>query len=30
MLSPAEYEELLYAEQNQEDPRKNIKSKSVV
>ncbi len=30
MLSPAEYEELLYAEQNQEDPRKNIKSNSVI
>jgi putative transposase len=30
MLSPAEYEELLYAEQNQEVPRKEIKSRSVV
>jgi hypothetical protein len=30
MLSPHEYEKLLYAEQNQEDPRKNIKSKTVV
>ena len=30
MLSPAEYEELLYAEQNQEVPRKEIKPRSVV
>jgi len=30
MLSPHEYEELLYAEQNQEVPRKESKSRSVV
>jgi hypothetical protein len=30
MLSPHEYEELLYAAQNKEVPRKNIKSRSVV
>ena len=30
MLSPHEYEELLYAEQNQQDARKNIQSRSVV